>query len=79
MRSVSEETLLVTIKVVAGMLSCSERTVRRLVKEGHLPAPVRLPGGQPRWLLKDVHHYVYALSRGLTKPASGEKSGGSKA
>ena len=43
------------ISTVARLIDSSHTTVRRLVKQGALPAPFRLtPGGEPLWWLPDV-------------------------
>ncbi len=71
---------LLTVKEVAHLLNVSERTVRRLVTEGHLAAP-RSVGGARRWFPGDVRVYLYRLRRGdfegqdaVTKPAKGPVS-----
>lgn len=55
---------LIGIKRVAHLLNCSERTVYRLVEQGQLSAPRKLPGGQVRWFPADVKVYLYRLKRG---------------
>jgi excisionase family DNA binding protein len=45
---------------VAELLSVSERTVRRLMEKGDLPAPVRL-GRAVRWFEADVIAYLRRL------------------
>ena len=47
---------------VAELLSVSERTVRRLVENGDLPAPVHI-GRAVRWHECDVLDYVRRLSQ----------------
>ena len=46
---------------VAGILAVSERTVRRLVEQGELAAPIRI-GRAARWRDSDVLDYVRKLS-----------------
>lgn len=62
-REVLEQTTLVTAATAAAMLACSERTVRRLVREGELHAycrhlkKSRLPQGM-RLLASELRAYV---------------------
>lgn len=51
---------------VAEILAVSERTVRRLVKNGDLSAPVYI-GRAARWCEADVFDYVRRLSQAKTK------------
>ena len=54
---------------VAEMLSVSERTTRRLVEKGELPAPVRVGGHAVRWSEAAVRDYMARLSKACAKPA----------
>ncbi len=53
----SDQTQMLDIKGVALKLACSERQVRRLMKSGEIPTPVRL-GGNVRWPLKSLAQWV---------------------
>ena len=52
-----DDTQLLNIRGVALKLACSERQVRRLMKAGEIPTPVRL-GGNVRWPLKSLSEWV---------------------
>lgn len=51
---------LLTTKEVSAILRCTPATVRRLVKTGKLPAPIK-PGGQLRWYKKDIERVLYRV------------------
>jgi excisionase family DNA binding protein len=53
---------------VAELLAVSERTVRRLVEKGDLPAPVRIRRAV-RWHEAGVVDYIRRLPQGSVKPA----------
>lgn len=57
-----------SLKEVALALGCSERSVRRLVKDRHFPPPRHTPGGKPCWFSRDVEAYLYLLARGHFEP-----------
>ena len=50
-------TTLMTIKEVAQLLNCSERTVYRLNDAGRMPRPVRL-GALVRWNLCEIEQWI---------------------
>lgn len=54
---------LLSVKQVARLLDVRERTVYRLVKDGHL-APPRHVAGQAKWFPADIRVYLYRLRRG---------------
>lgn len=58
------EPRLLSCKQVASLLSCSQPTVRRLVKEKKLTAPKVLTGKVMRWFPGDVRLYLARLRRG---------------
>ncbi len=50
-------TALMTIKDVARLLNCSERTVYRLNDSGRMPRPVRL-GTLVRWKRSEIEQWI---------------------
>lgn len=48
---------LLNIGIVAGMLGCSRRHVRRLAEEGKMPRPVRL-GNLVRWPKDQLDRWI---------------------
>lgn len=50
---------LVDVRVVAAMLSCSERNVRRLYEFRLMPAPVKV-GGMVRWNRETIEGWIRA-------------------
>jgi excisionase family DNA binding protein len=57
---------LLTIEDIAEMLSVSETTVRKLVKDKELAAPRKVAGRSARWFPEDVEDYLTKLR--LQKP-----------
>ena len=54
----STEKELLTVREVARRLSVSERTVRRWVTAGRLPAPLRFSATCLRWRARDIDRYL---------------------
>ncbi len=61
--------MLLNVKRVAELLSCSPRTVYRWVDSGLLPQPIRI-GGSVRWPEKAVMEWVESMAAGQ-QPARG--------
>ena len=59
-REILEQTVLVAPSEAARILSCAERTVRRLVQEGRIHA-YNLPGRPLRLLASELRDYVRSL------------------
>ena len=55
-RSSDASPIMAKINTLTRLLDVSPSTVRRLVKQGVLPPPIRLvPGGEPAWLVSEVY------------------------
>lgn len=60
---------LVNKRELSRLLSCSTRTIERLVARGELPLPFKI--GHGSWFsLSDIHHYIESLKgqRGMQPP-----------
>ena len=52
-----------TIKDLASLFGCGDRTIRRMYISGRLPAPFRLPGGTVwKWRERDIIKFIDDLS-----------------
>ena len=61
-REILEESVLVTPKAAAAMLSCSQRTIHRLVQEGELAGYTRTPRAKGlRLLAAELREYVKSI------------------
>ncbi len=60
---------LVNKRELSRLLSCSTRTIERLVARGELPLPFKIGHGS-RFSLSDIHHYIESLKgqRGMQPP-----------
>lgn len=57
---------LVNGDTLAQYLGISPRSIRRLVAEGKIPAPLRF-SGSPRWNLKEIESWVWSGCRPTLK------------
>lgn len=57
-RAISPSPDLLTVAQVAERLSVCVRTVRRMVKNGRLPPPLRFSSKLVRWRRRDVDDYL---------------------
>ena len=60
---------LIDIRVVATLLACSTRHVRRLAEAGRMPSPLHL-GGLLRWRRADMDEWIAAGCPHDAAPAS---------
>lgn len=62
--------LLVDVKGLAIMLSCSVRKIWRMRSACQLPAPVKLGGRSIRWIRRDIENFIDSLKGGKDKYVS---------
>ena len=63
------EKILVKVKEAAAMLSIGESTLWREVRDGRLPAPIKI-GGATRWRVSDLVASVAPPANDPTKPSA---------
>ncbi len=51
-------TTLIDVKVVAGMLDLSQRTVWRMIADRRIPQPLRVGTRTVRWQLSQIHRWI---------------------
>ncbi len=60
---------LVNAEELAEFFGCSPRSIRRLVAEGKIPAPLRF-SGSPRWNLRAIEQWIWAGAKASPRKGS---------
>ncbi len=60
---VSDASRLLKAHEVCQMLGISKSTLRRMIRRGEFPEPLKLSPGASRWPKQDVYHYIDRLPR----------------
>lgn len=61
---------LLSLKEVASRLKVSEKTIRRMIKDGRFPDPVRI-GTSPLWHAKDCDAFIWLTMRKVPRLLDG--------